>query len=168
MMHWALRVLLERERSDTQMSQHIILLPWSLYTDPWDTSCLKTMILTEGAWGKLQTCLWILLALSVQGRQNCFYTHQMSSVLQLSLRSCLLSSSGTLWENTYESSASSFWEHSCVEGWWCLYFTFWVEATGNLLCAEAPKSALCILTLRSLCNSSRSADCQIALLLTQL
>lgn len=56
----ALRVLLQRERSDIQTLRHIILLPWSLYTDPWDTSCLKTMILTEGAWGKLQTCFWIV------------------------------------------------------------------------------------------------------------
>lgn len=52
----------------------------------------------------------------MQGRQSCFYTDQMSSVLQLSLQYCLLSFSGTLWENNHVSSARSFWKHSCVEG----------------------------------------------------
>lgn len=70
----ALSVLLQRGRSDTQTLRHIILLPWSLYTDPWDSSCLKTMILTGGAWGKLQTCLWIVqipfYALWMRGRDG--------------------------------------------------------------------------------------------------
>lgn len=73
----------------------------------------------------------------------------MSSVLQLSLQCCLLSSSGTLWEPNCNSSANRPWKHSYVEGWRCNCFTFWVEETRNLLFAGPTKSVHCILTFSS-------------------
>lgn len=170
-MRSALRVLLQRERSDTQMLRHIIPLPWSLYTDPWDTSCLKTMILTEGAWGKLQTCLWIVQipsTLSECGGDRAAFIpakcHQRccchrSAVSCPPLAYCgritvpevpAVFGNTSVWKA--DGAPTSLSEQKQLE-------IFYLQNIANQCFA---------LTCRSLCNFSPCADCQIALLSTHL
>lgn len=125
------------------MTPRIILLPWSSYTDPWDTSSLKTMIPTAGAWGKLQTCLWIVqtpsstcsecageaeLLLIVTKCHLCCSCHH-STVSCPPLAHCGRITTSVVpapFRNTAAWKADG-----ASEG-----FTFWVEVTGNLLFAE--------------------------------
>lgn len=155
------------------MTPHIILLPWSLYTDPWDTSCLKTTILTEEAWGKLQTCLWVVQTLTstcseCAGEADLlFYWLNVTCAAVVTAALSLVLLCHAVGEQPRQEWQQLLETQLCGRLMVHL-LRFLSGSNGNLLFAEPTKSVLCILTFRSPYNFSLSADCQIVLLLTHL